>query len=105
MPKWEAGQSGNPHGRPRKDNALSDLLRKALGKTGEDGVRNRESIVGEVVRLARLGEEWAVKLVWDRIEGRPAQAVQLTDGEGGPALIRVIGEARKLAEENEDSDS
>lgn len=89
MPKWQPGQSGNPSGRPRKGTALTDLLREGLRKTGPNRRRNTEVIVDKVMDLARDGQEWAIKLIWDRLEGRTAQHHEVAGRDGGPIEYRV----------------
>ena len=79
---WQPGQTGNPNGRPPKVKCLTDLLRKKLAAKGPDGKPNIEAITKKVMELALNGERWAVELIWDRIEGKPAQALQLTGADG-----------------------
>ena len=80
--KWAPRSSGNPAGRPRLKSCLTDALRDELAYT-------LSTPVGEITRaeaLARLvlvkalkGNRWAIKLVWDQIEGRPAQGILFED--------------------------
>ena len=65
------GQSGNPKGRPR-GRTPSEYLRARLerGKT-------YEQIMDKVTSLALSGERWAVELLFDRMEGKPLQVIDI----------------------------
>jgi len=85
--QWVKGQSGNPRGSPQRGRALVVALRAALRQerpSGEDGYR---AVVARLVDLAIAGDLDAIRLIFDRIDGRVPQAVALTGGEGGPAEI------------------
>lgn len=66
------GHSGNPDGRPKGSKSLTDLLRQHLNQDGK-----REAIIEKVVDLAIQGERWATELVWDRLEGKPLQVIDI----------------------------
>lgn len=84
---WKPGQSGNPKGRALKAKCLTDLLRSKLATKGPGGKPNMEAITDKVMRLALAGERWAVELIYDRLEGRPAQALELTGDKTRPLHI------------------
>jgi hypothetical protein len=73
---WKPGQSGNPMGRA-KHKPFTDALRVELAAAGEDGRKLRQ-IAAKVIELAEEGDLEAVKLIWDRLEGRPMQQVDIT---------------------------
>lgn len=54
---------------------------------GRRGKTRLQSVVDSLLTLAETGDLGAIKEVFDRIEGRPMQAVQLagTDEDGNPA--------------------
>lgn len=60
-----------------------------------------EKICEKVRDLADEGEQWAVQEVFNRLEGRVAQGVELTGANGGEVVIRdantSMGIARRLA--------
>jgi len=95
---WQPGQSGNPNGRPPKAKCLTDLLRKKLAEKGPDGKQNIEIITEKVIHLARMGERWAAELIYDRLEGKPAQAVQLSGDDKGPPVRITYVDGNKEAE-------
>lgn len=59
--RWKSGQSGNPKGRPRKQDSLSQLLRLEGDATliiGDEVLSAREALAKIVWQLAINGEVW-----------------------------------------------
>lgn len=80
MPAWRKGQSGNPKGRPPKGLALTDILRELIEQPTKvssthrhAGKTYKQAIIDELLNKAVEGEEWAIKMVYERLEGKPAQ--------------------------------
>lgn len=94
------GKTNNPAGRPRKGMALSDLLRRQLGKTyltlGGTKVAARRIITTAIVD-AIISGKWKmadgtfviltypeivdlIKFVFLRVDGQPPAAVDVTSG-------------------------
>lgn len=101
--KFAKGHSGNPAGRPVGSKSLTDLLRQTLNQDGK-----RESIIDKVVALAIKGERWATELVWDRLEGKPLQVIDIeqriieaAEREGVDPQAAVETAQRILAENRE----
>jgi len=83
--KWQKGKSGNPAGRPKKEDCIADLLNMILrGKAPEKLVNKmksvfvdsgpmtvREVILRAVCFKAMNGDMTAVNYISDRTEGRP----------------------------------
>lgn len=104
---FKPGQSGNPKGRGHTPDGftahLHRLLRKgyeptearrlAAEKSGidldriESGATNAGAIAHVTLDLALRGDMAAIKEIADRTEGKPAQSVALTGGDGGPIGI------------------
>ena len=84
MARWKPGQSGNPRGRPKRKDFDGDL-RAALRKNR--GARNRE-LVEALIAKAKTGDVPALKLIAERIGGRPKPAEVTQAGEVSPELTR-----------------
>lgn len=76
------GHSGNPGGRP-KEKPFRDALRVELAATGEDAKALRD-IAKALIGKARDGDIQAIREIADRLDGKPAQALEHTGQDGGP---------------------
>lgn len=114
---WKPGQSGNPRGRPRKGNAVAELLRDALEKIPEaervlaEKSGRKARILAEIIR-ERLeleiikGNLKAIELYMNRVEGKP-RATLTVEGqvdhnhEHGPSqtAINILGRLHALREQ------
>lgn len=72
-----------------KARVFSDALRRAIAQ--DDGVRIRKA-AEKLLDLASGGEAWAVRELFDRLEGKAPQALTLTGEDGGPVnhAVRVV---------------
>ena len=75
-PPWKPGQSGNANGRPK--DAFTLDLRKILEDEWRAGLSIGEHIVWAIVKKALRGNLSAISLIWDRLEGKPRQALDIT---------------------------
>lgn len=89
---FQKGQSGNPNGRPRKGNALSELIRKQLQEPAEaaDGKTNAQVIAEKLVTLASAGDIDALKILLDRTEGKVPDTTNLNTS--GTLKVKVVYE-------------
>ena len=72
------GQSGNPHGRTG-EKTFTNELRAALNVTDPKTKRRKlAQVVGKLVDKAIEGEGWAIQMISDRLDGKPAQETTLT---------------------------
>lgn len=95
--RWRPGQSGNPAGRPKEpdDATLTEWLIHVLGKKGAKELAENLIAIAKSpgVSPTKLA---AIQYIYDRIEGKPRQAVHTTSHDEHP-LITVI---RKVADDN-----
>jgi len=66
--KWKPGQSGNPNGRPKKENCLTDILKSKV---------DAEDLAERLINAANNGDMTAMKYIYDRIDGRPRESVDI----------------------------
>jgi len=82
--RWKRGQSGNPGGRP-KSRLLSEALRARLADVKPDDPAGRtfiELVAENLIHLACTqgpGAVAAINEIGNRLEGRPMQAVEISD--------------------------
>jgi hypothetical protein len=83
--KFQAGQSGNPNGRPKKLPDLDKLLAEVLGpnKEGRDGM---EVIIEAMLKKAAKGDVKAAELLLNRGYGKAKQFISMNH-EGGVNLV------------------
>jgi molecular chaperone GrpE (heat shock protein) len=84
---------------PKSDKLWADAVRLAVNREGEDAdgkIRKRLSIIADnLARLAMEGDMQAIKEVGDRLDGRPAQAVQHSgDGANGEIIFKTVYETK-----------
>jgi hypothetical protein len=71
--RWKPGQSGNPKGRPKKEESLADLLNElvnALCPTDPEGRSYAELIARSLVHQGLKGNLGAIKEILNRVAGR-----------------------------------
>lgn len=77
---FQKGVSGNPNGRPKKGQTMTDILEKTLKKktVKVDGklISGKEAAAMKLLRLAMEGDVAALKYIFDRIDGKPNQTVK-----------------------------
>ena len=71
--RWKKGQSGNPNGRPRKDNNIGDLLEELMNAVCPADSENRtyaHQLVRSLVHQGLIGNLGAIKEIFNRLAGR-----------------------------------
>ena len=81
---WRKGESGNPHGRPRK---VSSALDRAVNR------HVAQKLAYAMIKEAVRGDVGAYITIRETIEGKLPQAV--TGPEGGPLQLMVVDIATK----------
>lgn len=73
-----------------KAKIVEEALRKAAA--GDDYIRLRKGCEKLMDSFAE-GQPWALQLVFDRLDGKPAQQVIATDNEGRPLTLGLVAYA------------
>ena len=85
--QWKKGQSGNPNGRPKKEFALIEHIRKIGSLEGEDRKTILEKVVETVYNEALDGNMQAINFLADRVLGKPQQSIALKEDLDEPIKI------------------
>ena len=93
--RWKKGESGNPKGRPKKQDSLTSLLKEEIKKICPADPEKRtweELFVRLTLQLAMKGNPTAFKEVWDRIGGKilPTGKLRMGDADGKQININVV---------------
>jgi hypothetical protein len=67
----------NRRGRPKKGQALTDILNYKLDQRDGSGKLQREAVAEKLITLALEGDMSAIRYVMDRVDGRPKETVSL----------------------------
>ena len=85
--QWKKGESGNPLGRPKGSRNITSQLKEMLdleiqGKdpvSGEDIIAPAATFINaRMIKNALNGDQKAIREIYDRIEGRPKQKLDVT---------------------------
>lgn len=90
---FEKGKTGNPGGRP-KDKPFADALRMELAAAGDDHKALR-LIAKNLIDLAQkteLAALSAINAIADRLDGKPAQAIENGDGPLEILVRKFVGD-------------
>ena len=80
------GSVGNPKGRPKLGEALTDVLRERIDK---------QEIADKLLAMAREGNVTALKYVFDRIDGMPSQHIEMSNEKDAEWLELFRGAKRE----------
>ena len=84
---FEPGQSGNPAG-SQKAKRFYNALDRAIAQ--DDSKRLRDA-ADKLLDLAAAGEPWATQMLADRLDGKPAQQLQIQGDADAP--LRIVHES------------
>ncbi len=94
--KWKKGQSGNPAGRKPGKN-LRTVLREMLEEEIEVKIEGQpdkvkkvfsEVILRRLIKAANDGEGWAIKEIFDRVDGKAQQFIEMQIPGGMESLTK-----------------
>ena len=75
----KGNKEGNRNGRPKKSNCVSDLLRSKGDEVQEDGRTKLQAVIETLYERAGEGELKAIDMIFDRLEGKPAQKLEIEE--------------------------
>ena len=90
--RWKKGESGNPKGRPKKQDSLTSLLKEEINKICPADREKRtwkELMVLATLQLAMKGNATALKEVWERLDGKTLQTGKLQRGDADGKQINI----------------
>ncbi len=88
---WKPGQSGNPKGRPKKENSITSLMKQYLGEIADTRTGKTHAVLAAEALIAGLIDlnPTAVKEVLGRLEG---PVVQKIDVKGSSSVELSMGD-------------
>jgi hypothetical protein len=75
---FKPGVSGNPSGRPPGSVSLKSLLQERIATLTADGKSYADALIDSTLQAALDGDAQARKLVFEYLEGRPHQSIDLS---------------------------
>lgn len=78
--RWQKGQSGNPAGRPRKEDCITSLLKEQLIQPkplDSDGRTWAQCVVAALLQAATEGDVRAAGLILERTEGKIKESLHV----------------------------
>ncbi len=91
---WKAGESGNPDGGRKQRRLFDETIRRAIAQ--EDGKRLRRGCEALLDAFA-AGEEWAQRLLIERLDGKAPQPIVGEDDQPLRAVVRIVFDRPQLA--------
>jgi len=103
------GQTNNPHGRPRKNASLTELLAKygnkkvsMPGNEEFDGMKLKDALAKRLWQLAVYDKDLAsMRYIFDRIDGKPAQTIITNIDRGDMPIFKTVQKELFSEEETE----
>lgn len=81
--------AGAPEGNQnaKKGKLFESALKRALARAGANVDGGLNDLCDQLVAAGMNGEQWAIKEIADRIDGKPAQSVYVGDSEDNPHYV------------------
>jgi len=101
--QFKKGVSGNPGGRPRKEDCLTSIMRVKLEEVDpndENKLTHAELVVLSTIELAKKGNAAALREVWERSDGKVTDKLDINPGKESPnaKLLAEVLSRRELKE-------
>lgn len=80
-----------------------DALKRALARSGGSVDKGLNKVCDKLVDAALAGEQWAIKEVADRVEGKPAQSLSIGNDEDKP--FKTVTEVQLVPLHDDSTDS
>ena len=87
---WAEGQSGNPNGAKKTRRFEAALLKEIAALEDGDLDKGLRRLAKKYVQKADTGDQSAIEIVANRIDGRPAQQIIHTGDDENPVAIRDV---------------
>lgn len=101
--RFKEGVSGNPAGKPKGIRHMSTLLEEAIKKVAEGDAEPADIlIVKKLIEKAKQGNDKSVEMVFDRLEGKAPQKIDVTSNE---KTISVSPRIQELADKLREIDA
>ena len=99
------GQSGNPGGRPKKGETLTDILRGYLNEPDPDAppYTRKQMLAQALYSRAIDGDVMAIKYTYDRIDGKPVETVDNTHDGMMVITFKSVDGSKKNPDDQDDS--
>jgi len=95
--KFKPGVSGNPNGRP-KGKTIAGIIREKIEQADENGKTKIDKLADILINKAMDGDFKALELIWNYMDGKPDQKIDLGDSDKIDALRndinKLIGDAK-----------
>jgi len=87
---FQKGQSGNPAGRPRKGETVTEVLRSMALELHAGNITRAEALARILWDSALGGDSKAIDVILDRLEGKPRQSLELAPPPPPPIRIEIV---------------
>ncbi len=77
QPPWQPGQSGNPLGRPKKQDTITSLVKDILDKTDDKTKKTYAQLVAEAMVKGALKDPQILKELLNRCEGKVTEQIDM----------------------------
>jgi hypothetical protein len=83
----------NRRGRPKRGQALSDILNYKLDQVDTSGKLKREAVAEKLIEVALAGDITALRYIFDRTCGKPQENIELTSGAVDVKLREILNDS------------